>query len=90
MRTTAARGRMRLVERTFERAHVVIARHNARQKTKLSLRMTIIYTMALVGLLGLALHFELYWAAGLVVAVYLYGQWSAWRAARRRRTPPEQ
>ena len=37
--------------------------------------MTIIYTMTLVGLLGLALHFELYWVAGAIVVLFLVVTW---------------
>jgi hypothetical protein len=40
--------------------------------------MTIFYTMTLVGLLGLALHFELYWLAGGIVVLYLSLLW-LWR-----------
>ena len=37
--------------------------------------MTIFYTMTLVGLLGLALHFGLYWAAAGIIALYLSLLW---------------
>jgi hypothetical protein len=48
--------------------------------------MTIIYTMTLVGLLGLALHFELYWVAGCIVALFFLLVWFTRRASRR--APP--
>jgi hypothetical protein len=44
--------------------------------------MTILYTMVLVGLLGLALHFELYWAAGALVVLYLFLLWFTRRSSR--------
>jgi hypothetical protein len=47
--------------------------------------MTIIYTMALVGLLGLALHFGLYWVSGGIVVLYLF---LLWRSSRRAPPPP--
>ena len=37
--------------------------------------MTILYTMVIVGLLGLALHFGLYWIAGGLVVIYLFLFW---------------
>jgi hypothetical protein len=37
--------------------------------------MTILRTMLLVALLGIALHFELYWAAGGIVALFLFLRW---------------
>ena len=37
--------------------------------------MTIFYTMTLVGLLGLALHFELYWVAAGIVALFVLSSW---------------
>lgn len=50
--------------------------------------MTILYTMILVGLLGLALHLKLYWAAGAVVVVFVVGKWLTARSARLRSLPP--
>ena len=44
--------------------------------------MTIFYTMTLVGLLGLALHFELYWVAGALVLVFLFLLWFTGRRSR--------
>jgi hypothetical protein len=37
--------------------------------------MTIIKTMFMVGLLGLALHLELYWVAGGLVVLFLLLVW---------------
>ena len=45
--------------------------------------MTILYTMTLVGLLGLALHMEWYWMAGGVAALFLF---SILYTRRRSRT----
>lgn len=44
--------------------------------------MTILYTMTLVGLLGLALHFELYWVAGGLVLLFVFLQWFTRRRPR--------
>lgn len=46
--------------------------------------MTIIQTMSLLGLLGLAMHLELYWMAGIVAFIFVLGVWYGRRAARRR------
>ena len=46
--------------------------------------MTIIQTMTLLGLLGLAMHLELYWMAGIVAVIFVFGVWYGRRAARRR------
>jgi hypothetical protein len=43
--------------------------------------MTIIYTMTLVGLLGLALHFELYWVSAGIVVFFLFLMWRSSRKA---------
>ena len=45
--------------------------------------MTIVQTMALVGLFGLAMHLELYWIAGGLVAIFLFGIWCGRRKSRR-------
>jgi len=45
--------------------------------------MTIIQTMTLIALFGLAMHLEFYWIAGGVAAVFLFGVWAGKRAARR-------
>jgi hypothetical protein len=47
----------------------------------IGLHMTIIYTMTLVGLLGLALHFELYWASAAIVVFFLFLMWRSSRKA---------
>ena len=44
--------------------------------------LTIVQTMTLVGLLGLTMHLELYWLAGVVAAIFLFGIWAGRRAAR--------
>ena len=46
--------------------------------------MTIVQTMTLVGLLGLTMHLELYWVAGGVALIFLFGIWYGRRASRRR------
>ena len=53
------------------------ARKDARRNSGLvdGLAMTILRTMTLVALLGIALHLELYWAAGAIVALYLFLRW---------------
>ena len=45
--------------------------------------MTIVQTMTLLGLLGLTMHLELYWMAGIVAAIFVFGVWCGRRAARR-------
>ena len=36
------------------------------------------------GLLGLAMHLEIYWLAGVVAAIFVFGVWYGRRASRRR------
>ena len=47
--------------------------------------LTIVQTMTLVGLLGLTMHLEFYWMAGVVAAIFLFGIWASRRAGRRER-----
>ena len=47
--------------------------------------MTVIGTMTLVGLLGLALHFAYYWAAGGIVALFVLLVILSKRASRSQR-----
>jgi Na+/proline symporter len=52
--------------------------------------LTLVGTMTMVGLLGLALHFGYYWAAGGLVALFVLRVVAAKRAARalERRASP--
>lgn len=50
--------------------------------------LTIVQTMTLIGLLGLTMHLELYWMAGVVTAIFLFGIWAGRRAARRGESSP--
>ena len=49
--------------------------------------MSVIATMTLIGLFGLAMHFGYYWAAGGLVALFGLLLFSAKRAARAQRAP---
>jgi UPF0716 family protein affecting phage T7 exclusion len=46
--------------------------------------LTVIKTMILVGLFGLAMHFGYYWAAAAIVAVFVLGVYLAKRSGSRK------
>lgn len=49
--------------------------------------MSVIATMTIIGLFGLAMHFGYYWAAGGLVALFALLLFSAKRSSRAQRAP---